>query len=263
VSAFPSGTVTFLFSDIEGSTALLTQLGDAWGDALGDHRRLLRDTVAEAGGREVDNQGDAFFFVFARARDATGAAAVSQRALATHGWPEDADLRVRMGLHTGEPAVGEEGYLGIDVVRAARICSAAHGRQVLVSETTRALVGGNDFLDLGLHQLKGIEGDQRLFQLLVEGVQTEFPRPRTLDVAPAVPPLPMPVDGSDADYAERALELAARIDESVRASLEESLAGVPGVDLDAVLPPRPPAPAERPQRPSGLRRLLRRGRNAG
>jgi class 3 adenylate cyclase len=260
VSLLPSGTVTFLFSDIEGSTALLTQLGDAWSDVLGDHRRLLRDAAASAGGREVDNQGDAFFFVFARARDAAEAAAGGQQALNAHAWPDDVDLRVRMGLHTGEPAVGEEGYLGIDVVRAARICSAAHGCQVLVSETTRALVGGDGFLDLGLHQLKDIESKQRLFQLVIEGLPAEFPRPRTLDVDPATAALalPIPVTGREEEYAERAQRMAAEIDETVRAHLRESLANVPGVDIDQLLLPGRQQRPDRDERPSLLRRLFRR-----
>ena len=135
----PSGTVTFLFSDIEGSTRLLQQLGAAWGDVLADHHRLLREAFAPTGGREVDTQGDAFFLAFARAGDATSAAAQGQRALSAHDWPDEVELRVRMGLHTGEPSMGEEGYLGIEVVPCRRICSAAHGAQVLVSETTRAL----------------------------------------------------------------------------------------------------------------------------
>ena len=158
MSQLPSGTVTFLFSDIEGSTRLLQQLGERWGDALGEHRALLRGAFEDAGGRELEVQGDAFFAVFARARDAVAAAAAAQRALAAHTWPDDVELRVRMGIHTGEPSLGEQGYLGLDVVRAARICAAAHGGQILVSETARALVGGDDFRDLGNHRLRGIEG---------------------------------------------------------------------------------------------------------
>ena len=133
--ALPGGTVTFLFTDIEGSTRLLQELGDHYGQVVADHRRLLRDVFQAAGGSEVDTQGDAFFYSFPRARDAVGAAVAGQRALASHEWPRGADVRVRMGLHTGEPTVGDEGYVGLDVVRAARICSAGHGGQILVSET--------------------------------------------------------------------------------------------------------------------------------
>ena len=143
VSGLPSGTVTFVFSDIEGSTGLLKQLGDGYGGVLADHRRLVREAFARHDGTEIDTQGDAFFFAFARARDAVAAAVEAQRAHAEHAWPEDAAVRVRMGLHTGEPALGEEGYLGLDVVRAARLCTAGRGGHVLLSETTRALLGSS------------------------------------------------------------------------------------------------------------------------
>ena len=139
----PGATVTFLFTDIEGSTRLLQELGDDYGQVVADHRRLLRDVFGAARGSEVDTQGDAFFYSFARARDAVRGAVDGQRALAAHQWPGGAEVRVRMGLHTGEPHVGDEGYVGMDVVRAARICSAGHGGQILVSETTRALIGND------------------------------------------------------------------------------------------------------------------------
>src|SRR5438105_2641156 len=139
--AFPGGTITFLFTDIEGSTRLLQELGDDYGQVVADHRRLLREVFQRAGGHEVDTQGDAFFYSFTRARDAVLAAVDGQRALSQHTWPGGTEVRVRMGLHTGEPTVGEEGYVGLDVVRAARICSAGHGGQILASATTRALVG--------------------------------------------------------------------------------------------------------------------------
>jgi class 3 adenylate cyclase len=180
----PGGTVTFLFSDIEGSTRLLQQLGDGYSSVLAQQRRILRDAATAHGGTEIDTQGDAFFFSFARARDAAAAAAASQRALAETEWPAAAEVRVRMGLHTGEPAVGEEGYVGLDVHRAARICSAAHGGQVLMSETTRALVGsalreGLAVKDLGAQKLKDLEEPEHIYQLLVEGLDEEFPAPRT------------------------------------------------------------------------------------
>jgi class 3 adenylate cyclase len=182
VSALPSGTVTFLFTDIEGSTELMRKLGDGYGAVLGQERRLLRDAVTDAGGTEIDTQGDAFFFSFTRARDAVAGAVAAQRALAEHEWPEGAAVRVRMGLHTGEPAVGEEGYLGLDVVRAARICSAAHGGQILLSEATRALLGnqlpeGVGIRDLGRQELKDIQ-DERIFQLTL-GKEEAFPALKT------------------------------------------------------------------------------------
>jgi class 3 adenylate cyclase len=172
VSSLPSGTVTFLFTDIEGSTALLRELGDAYAGVLGSERSILRETLGSAGGREIDTQGDAFFFSFTRAREAVAGAVSAQRALAEHEWPDGVAVKVRMGLHTGEPSVGDEGYVGLDVVRAARICSAGHGGQILLSETTRALLGGDvpdgvTLRDLGPQQLKDI-GEERIFQLALD-----------------------------------------------------------------------------------------------
>jgi class 3 adenylate cyclase len=151
VRELPSGTVTFLFTDIEGSTRLLHELGDAYADALAEHRRVLRDAFARHDGVEVDTQGDAFFVAFARAADALAAAREAQAAL-------EGPIRVRMGVHTGEPLVTEEGYVGIDVHRAARIAAVGHGGQVLVSAATTALVDArnNLLLDLGEHRLKDL-----------------------------------------------------------------------------------------------------------
>ena len=173
MSSLPSGTVTFLFTDIEGSTALLRELGDRYADVLAQERSILRERLTEAGGQEIDTQGDAFFFSFTRARDAVAGAVAAQRALAEHRWPDDVDVKVRMGLHTGEPSVGDEGYVGLDVVRAARICSAGHGGQILLSETTRALLGGTlpdgaALNDLGLQTLKDV-GEEHVYQLSIDG----------------------------------------------------------------------------------------------
>ena len=126
--AMPSGTVTMLFTDIEGSTKLLKQLGDRYGELLAVHRRLLRQSFDAQGGREMDTQGDAFFIAFARARNAVEAAVGAQRVLAAHEWPEGVECRVRMGLHTGEPSVGEEGYHGIGLHRGARVAGSAWRR---------------------------------------------------------------------------------------------------------------------------------------
>jgi class 3 adenylate cyclase len=177
--AFPGGTVTFLFTDIEGSTSLLQRLGEDYSTVVADHRRLLRDVFQKADGREVDTQGDAFFYSFTRARDAVRAAVDGQRALAEHSWPQGAAVRVRMGLHTGEPTVGDEGYVGLDVVRAARICSAGHGGQILLSETTRALVGnqlpdGVSVRDLGEQHLKDIQ-HEHVYELALDEEHREFP----------------------------------------------------------------------------------------
>jgi class 3 adenylate cyclase len=177
--SLPGGTVTFLFTDIEGSTRLLQELGDDYGQVVADHRRLLREIFKGGGGNEVDTQGDAFFYSFPRARDAVRAAVDGQRALASHEWPRGVDVRVRMGLHTGEPTVGDEGYVGLDVVRAARICSAGHGGQILLSETTRALLGndvpeGVNVRDLGRQHLKDVQYEH-VYELSLEESGEKFP----------------------------------------------------------------------------------------
>jgi class 3 adenylate cyclase len=209
---YPTGTVTFLFTDIEGSTKLLQQLGDGYGAVVADHRRILRETLGGAGGREVDTQGDAFFYSFQRARDAIRAAVDGQRALAEHDWPLGAQVRVRMGLHTGEPAVGDEGYIGLDVVRAARICSAGHGGQVLLSEATRALVGGDlpdgvSIRDLGEQNLKDVRAEH-LYQLDLGGSPQYFPLLRT--------------ETSKSDFSER---INRHVESIVEAQLNSVFAG--------------------------------------
>jgi WD40 repeat protein/class 3 adenylate cyclase len=180
------GTITFLFSDIEGSTRLLRQLRDRYAQVLADHRTLMRNAFAEFGGEEMGTEGDAFFVAFHRASDAIGAAASAQRALAAHDWPDAEPLRVRMGLNTGEPAVEEEGYFGLGLHLTARICSAAHGGQVLVSQSTSSVCGeadlpGVEFRDMGEHLLKDFDRPERLYQLVIDGLANEFPPPRTLD----------------------------------------------------------------------------------
>jgi predicted ATPase len=156
----PEGTVTLLFTDIEGSTRLLHELGDSYADVLAEHRRVLRDAFSRHGGVEVDTQGDAFFYAFARAKDAAAAAKEGQRVLA------DGPVLVRMGVHTGEPRATDEGYVGADVHRAARIMGAGHGGQVLVSEATRRLLDSEvELRDLGEHRLKDLAAPERIFQL--------------------------------------------------------------------------------------------------
>jgi class 3 adenylate cyclase len=173
MSSLPGGTVTFAFTDVEGSTRLLQQLGDDYASVARDHRRIVREAFAARGGTEIDTQGDSFFFSFPRARDAVAAAVDAQRALRDHAWPDGADVRVRMGLHTGEPQIGDEGYLGLDVVRAARISEAGHGGQILISETTRALLGnqvpdGVAVHDLGEQHLKDIQ-HEHIYEISVDG----------------------------------------------------------------------------------------------
>ncbi len=218
MSSFPGGTVTFLFSDIEGSTRLLQELGDEYAQVVGDHRRLMRGAMEGHGGTEIDTQGDAFFFSFPRAKDAADAAVEAQRALAAHEWPGGAQVRVRMGLHTGEPQVGEHGYVGIDVVRAARICSAGHGGQILLSETTRALLGnalpaGASVLDLGQQNLKDIQ-HERIFQLSLDEQPREKRPLKTADASPGAP-------GSRAEAMAASFE--ARITDFVERQLERQM----------------------------------------
>ncbi|MEA2296732.1 MAG: hypothetical protein QOE86_4371, partial [Solirubrobacteraceae bacterium] len=196
----PTGTVTLLFTDIEGSTALLHALGDRYGDALADHHRLLRDAWARHGGTEVDTEGDAFFIAFSEARAALAAAADGQRAIAAHDWP-GAPVRVRMGLHTGTPQVRDGQYLGADVHYAARVAAAANGGQVLASAATRALAGaGPELASLGEHSLKDFPDPQPLFQLVVDGAGPEaFPPPRTLVRSRVVLPAGGGLVGREAD----------------------------------------------------------------
>jgi class 3 adenylate cyclase len=183
----PTGTVTFLLTDIEGSTELARRLGERWPAVVGEHKRLLREAVDEAGGHEVDARGEEVFFAFRRAQDAVGAAVAAQRSLASHSWPKGAGVRVRMGLHTGKPALGDDGgYLGLDVHRTARICAAGHGGQVLVSEATRALAldAGVRFVDLGEYQFRGFAREERVYQLAADGLAEQFPSLRSASAAP-------------------------------------------------------------------------------
>jgi class 3 adenylate cyclase/streptogramin lyase len=183
----PSGTVTFLFSDIEGSTRLLEHLGrDSYESVLSEYSGIVRAAVANAHGRVVDTQGDSFFAVFRTAQDAAAAAVAAQRELEAHGWPGGEALRVRMGLHSAEPKTSGERYVGMGVNRAARIGSAAHGGQVLLSDATRALLEDDRpasiaLRDLGTYRLKDIAQPVRLHQLVVDGLRQEFPRPRSVD----------------------------------------------------------------------------------
>ena len=203
----PTGTVTFLFADVEGSTELLTKVGkEAYGDLLAEHRRLVDAAVADSDGRIVDTQGDAFFAAFPRASAAVACAARLQREL------EETAIRVRIGLHTGQPALTPTGYVGLDVPRAARICAAAHGGQVLLSQTTRELVEDDlpesvALRDLGEHRLKDLSSPQRLTQLVIAGLPETFPSLRTLENRPTnLPVQPTPLIGR-----ERELETVSKL----------------------------------------------------
>ena len=190
VEARPSGTVTFLFTDIEGSTVLLRQLRDAYGDVLDTHGRLLRQAFEDAGGQEIDTQGDSFFVAFSSPKDAVHAAVAAQRSLAEESWPEGAVVKVRMGIHTGDASLAADRYLGLSVHRAARICSAGHGGQILISQTTYALLEDQEeelpgsTQDLGAQRLKDFDRPIQLFQLVVPGLQEAFPPLRTLEHTP-------------------------------------------------------------------------------
>jgi predicted ATPase/class 3 adenylate cyclase len=183
------GIVTLLFTDMEGSTRLLQQLGERYTDLLEEYRILLRTAFQRWNGHEVDTQGDAFFVAFARATDAVSGAVAAQRALALHLWPEGVVVRGRMGIHTGEPTLFSEGYTGLDVHHAARLMSAAHGGQVLLSQTTRDLVehhlpAGVSLRDLGSHRLKDLQYKSHLYQLVIADLPADFPPLKTLDTHP-------------------------------------------------------------------------------
>ncbi len=186
MAEFPEGTVSLLFTDVDRSTELVKRLREAYGPALAEHRALLRGAFAEHGGAEVDTQGDSFFVAFGRARDAVMATIAAQHALAEHPWPGEAPVSVRMGLHTGEVYPAEHGYVGVAVHRAARICTIAHGGQVLLSRSTAGIVDDDDIpgaalRDLGEYQLKDIDRPERISQLVIEGLPSDFPPLRTID----------------------------------------------------------------------------------
>jgi len=184
VTTLPGGTVTLFFTDVEGSTGLAEALGDVWAEVLEEHRRILRAEVVARWGIEVDCRGDELFAVFTDAVSAVQAAAAAQRALGAHAWPEGTSVRVRMGLHTGTPTLGSNGYVGVEVHRAARVCSAAHGGQVLLTGATREAAGA-EARELGERSLRGLPLPEPLFQLVAPGLQDAFPPPR------AEPPPPL------------------------------------------------------------------------
>ncbi len=190
----PSGTVTFLFTDIEGSTRLLERLRGRYAEVLAEQRRILRESFSLWRGHEIDTQGDSFFTAFTRAGDALRCAIEAQRSLAAWRWPGEADVRVRMGIHTGEPVVAASGYVGMDVHRAARIAAAGHGGQILLSGTTHDLVADDlpaqiELLDLGSHRLKDLRAETRLYQVSGEGLRADFD-PIVTSAADEPPPTP-------------------------------------------------------------------------
>src|SRR5262245_435140 len=221
----PSGTVTFLFTDIEGSTVLLRQLRDAYGDVLATHGRLLREAFEGAGGQEIDTQGDSFFVAFSSPRDAVHAAVAAQRSLADESWPEGAVVKVRMGIHTGDASLAADRYLGLSVHRAARICSAGHGGQILISQTTFALLEDQEeelpgaTEDLGPQRLKDFDRPVQIFQLVVPGLEGPFPPLRTLEHTPFEGD-----EGRLADAARRASRSERATGETVRVLIADDQA---------------------------------------
>jgi DNA-binding NarL/FixJ family response regulator/class 3 adenylate cyclase len=191
----PTGSVTFLFTDVEDSTGLVRDLRDAYPGVIADHRRLVRGAVEECGGYEIDSRGDEFFLVFARPADAVEAAIAIQQQHESHGWPGERPVRVRMGIHTGEPVVEEDDYVGIDVHHVARLCSVGHGGQVLLSQATRDVLEDIEVKDLGEHELKGLPRPERIFQLVRTELENDFP-PLRLASEAAADPQAEPVGGS-------------------------------------------------------------------
>jgi predicted ATPase/class 3 adenylate cyclase len=189
VDHLPTGTVTFLFTDIEGSTRLVQALGDRWVDVLERHDQLVAGAITRHHGTVVKNEGDSFFAAFETASEAVRAAVDAQRAIAEEPWPGDGMVKVRIGVHTGLGILGGSDYVGLDVHRAARISNAAHGGQVVLSETTAVLVErdpieGAGLRDLGKHRLKDLSEPETIFQVSIPGLSEDFPQLRTLDAIP-------------------------------------------------------------------------------
>jgi class 3 adenylate cyclase len=185
---FPSGNVTFVLADIEGSTGLLHELGDGYGGALIQLRRLLRSAVQGAGGREIDARGDEYFGVFEQVHAAVAAAIAIQRALRDHAWPEGVELRVRIGVHTGRASLNETGYIGLAVHTVARVCTSGHGGQIVISSATRdalrgSLPDGVRLISLGTWRLNGLRESTELLQVHADDLLTDFPPPRPVALA--------------------------------------------------------------------------------
>src|SRR4051812_23093015 len=260
MAEFPSGTVTFLFTDIEGSTRLLTRLRGGYAEVLGEHQRRLRAAFAEHDGREVGTEGDAFFVAFARASDAIVAGVQAQRALACEGWPQGAGVRVRMGIHTGEAEVRMDQYVGLDVHRAARICSAGHGGQIVLSSSTRELVADElpadvALCDLGEHRLKDLDRPEDLFQLAGADLPADFPPLRSLSAGRASGGMQFrilgPLDVRDGDRTVAPARTKPRVLLAMLLLHADEPAGAPPA------PPAPEPPRDRPpaaRGPSGGRK---------
>ncbi len=207
MTTLPSGTVTIVFSDIAGSTSLLARLGGRYVEALDDHRRMVRSAIQQWDGYEVRNQGERFFVVFEAAHDAVMAALEVQRAMAAHLWPDAERVRVRIGVHTGEPTLHESDYEGLDVHRAARITGSAHGGQVVLSDATQALIidrlpAEARLVDLGWHRLKDLPDPEHLYQATTEGLESDFPAIKSLGAASSLPAPTTALVGRETDLEE-------------------------------------------------------------
>lgn len=212
----PTGTLTLLFSDIEASTRLLSRLGDRYAEVLSAQRAILRSAFGRWRGREMGTEGDSFFVVFSSVGGAIGAALQAQRELTAYPWPDGVAVRVRMGLHTGEPTRHEDGYVGMDVHRAARVAGSAHGSQVMLSEATYRIAAaqrldGVRYIDLGRHRLKDLPEAEHLFQLVAEGLERRFPPPKSLGAAASLPVPSTSIVGRDGELRELQ-ELMAAVD---------------------------------------------------
>ena len=242
-SDLPRGTVTFLFTDIEASTELVRQLGRGYGDVRAEHGRLIEDACGAHEGHVIDTQGDAYFAAFERAADAVATAIDVQRRLAGAEWPDGAQLRVRIGLHTAEPYMHASGYVGIGVHRAARICAAAHGGQILLSHATAGIIedlepAEFDIHELGEFRLKDIAKPQRLFQLVVQGLEHEFAAPMTLDAARdpygrVGTLLATDIAGWSHFIREEGDDAAAEVSAEYRRTVQETVAAHEGLTLEA------------------------------
>jgi class 3 adenylate cyclase/CheY-like chemotaxis protein len=198
MAELPTGTVTFLFTDVEGSTALAHKLAHDFQDVLVQHRNLVRSAVTDRGGVEIDVRGDEFFVAFEDAGSAAHAAVAAQCAILSYAWPPEAELRIRMGMHTGEAIYADKDYLGVDVHKAARICFAGHGGQILLSEATHELVPEElERRELGAYRLRGLPTPERIFQLVVPGLPHDFPALRGVDQDGEKPPAPRVVLADD------------------------------------------------------------------
>jgi class 3 adenylate cyclase len=200
----PTGTVTMLFSDIEGSTMLLNRLGTRYGEALSAQRAVLRAAIRDWRGHELGTEGDSFFVAFESAADAVTCCVAAQRELGGHAWPGGVAVRVRMGLHSGEPSRHEDGYIGMDVHRAARLAATAHGGQVVMSSVTWELAHTGvpaelSVRDLGFHRLKDIDGPEHIYQLAGPGLPEQFPPLKSLGAATNLPIPGTPLVGRDSD----------------------------------------------------------------